>query len=467
MKPQPKYPVSHESDAGYVAELSQGFRPYATYRDSGITWLGQVPSHWKVMRLKSLASVQLSNVDKKSVEDQVPVRLCNYVDVYYNEHVTVEIDFMNATATPDQVSRFSLTEGDVLITKDSEHWTDIAVPAVVTQSLPGVLCGYHLAHIRPHYQCHGPFLSRAFAAIGPRHQYHIAANGITRFGLTLDAIRDGLFPLPPLPEQRSIAVFLKRETAKIDTLLAKKERLIELLRERRAALIDRAVTKGLDSSVPMKETGVDWLNEIPVHWNVGKLKSLVPEITVGIVVTPSKYYVESGVPCLRSLNIARGYVSTDDFVYISESANLLHRKSRIFAGDVVVVRTGRAGVSVVVPPELDGANCIDLLIIRSSDNLCPQFLHYYMNSPSVRAQVEANSVGAIQEHFNTHTLSDLYVPVIPTNEQYKIAAFLDVEISRIDKLVATILGATYRLKELRTTLIGAAVTGKIDVSETP
>ena len=269
--------------------------------------------------------------------------------------------------------------------------------------------------------------------------------------------------LPRIDEQGAIVDFLDREMAKIDALMAKKERLIELLQEERAALIDRAVTKGLDSSVPMKETGIQWLAKVPEHWSAKKLKYMVPEITVGIVVTPSKYYIESGVPCLRSLNIARGHVSTDDLVFISESANLLHRKSRIFAGDVVVVRTGRAGMSVVVPPELDGANCIDLLIIRKSDSILPRLLHYYMNSRSVRAQVEESSVGAIQEHFNTHTLSNLYVPNIPTKEQYKITAVLDAETSKIDTLIKTVLRAAVKLNELRTSLIDAAVTGKIDV----
>src|SRR3990172_1994899 len=107
-------------------------------KDSGVEWLGEIPVHWEVKRLKTIASVQLSNVDKKSVDDQEPVSLCNYVDVYYNEIITPDLEFMRATATHDQVRRFSLRAGDVLITKDSESWTDIAVPAVVTADMPAV-----------------------------------------------------------------------------------------------------------------------------------------------------------------------------------------------------------------------------------------------------------------------------------------------------------------------------------------
>ena len=183
------------------------FRAYPAYKDSGVEWLGEIPVDWEVKRLKALATVQLSNVDKKSLQGQDAVRLCNYVDVYYNEHITADLDFMMATATPDQVRRFSLRAGDGLLTKDSESWTDIAVPVLVAEDLPGVLCGYHLAHIRAERSCDSAFLARAFTGIGPRHQFQIAANGITRFGLGGDAIRRGVFAMPPLPEQRTSPPF--------------------------------------------------------------------------------------------------------------------------------------------------------------------------------------------------------------------------------------------------------------------
>ena len=247
--------------------------------------------------------------------------------------------------------------------------------------------------------------------------------------------------------------------------MAKKERLIELLQEKRTALITQAVTKGLDPNVPMKGSGVEWLGEIPAHWGARRLKQIVPQITVGIVVTPSKYYVDEGIPCLRSLNIAQGRVSMTDLVFISAAANDFHRKSQIFEGDLVVVRTGRAGTAVVVPRDLDGANCIDLLIIRRSAQTDSRFLYHFMNSHATSAQVEAHSVGAIQEHYNTGTLANLYVPIVPPVEQRAIATFLDRETARIDALVAKVRSAMERLKELRTAVISAAVTGKIDVRD--
>ena len=226
--------------------VTKGLDPDAPMTDSGIPWLGEIPAHWSVNRLKTISNVQLSNVDKKSVSGQMDVQLCNYVDVYYNERIEADRNFMVATASREQIQRFSLFEGDVLITKDSEAWTDIAVPAVVKEDLPNVLCGYHLAHIRPLQNCSGPYLAYAFAAEGPGYQYQLAANGITRFGLGGDAIRCGVFPWPPLSEQRTIAGFLDQETARIDSLVARVRDAIERFKELRSALISAAVTGKID-----------------------------------------------------------------------------------------------------------------------------------------------------------------------------------------------------------------------------
>ena len=237
----------HEKRAALITRaVTRGLDPNAPLKDSGIEWLGEIPAHWSVRRLKTMASVQLSNVDKKSEDGQVPVSLCNYLEVYYNDSITAELEFMKATATPEQVRRFSLREGDVLITKDSESWNDIAVPAVVSEGIKDVLCGYHLAHIRPQAGLDGRFLARQFSAIGMRDQFYIAANGITRFGLGGDPIRAGIFPVAPIGEQRAIVAFLDQETAKIDALVARVRQAIEYLNEFRTALISAAVTGRID-----------------------------------------------------------------------------------------------------------------------------------------------------------------------------------------------------------------------------
>jgi type I restriction enzyme S subunit len=176
-----------------------------------------LPAGWRLQRLKYLGDIRFSNVDKNSSEDEEPVRLCNYVDVYHNEKITGDLEFMNATATGPELSRFRVRPGDVLITKDSETWDDIAVPALVELDADDLVCGYHLAMVRPHpSRATGSFLARAIAARGVREQFWVEANGITRYGLSQSALRDALIPVPPVELQHDVAAFLDRETAKID-----------------------------------------------------------------------------------------------------------------------------------------------------------------------------------------------------------------------------------------------------------
>ncbi|MXZ89874.1 MAG: restriction endonuclease subunit S [Chloroflexi bacterium] len=452
-----------------MATLNAKYQPYPAYKSSGIEWLGDIPAHWEVRRLKTLATVQLSNVDKKSEEGQAVVGLCNYVDVYYNERIRSDVDFMVATASEDQIRRFSLHKGDVLVTKDSESWTDIAVSAVVSENFPDVLCGYHLAHIRPGGHCDGAFLSRAFSATGPGNQYETAANGITRFGLTGDAIREGVFPVPPLKEQRAIADFLDRETARIDALVAKKERLIELLQEKRTALITRAVTRGLDPDVPMKDSGVEWLGEIPAHWEVKRLKHLVGKVGSGK--TPkggAERYVDDGVMLLRSQNVHFGGLRLTDVAYIDGDTDDEMAGSRVLEGDVLLNITGASlGRSCVAKLSGKDANVNQhVCIIRPNQQQDePKFLAYSIESRPLQDQIFNNENGVSRDALNFEQIGDLVFARPSKNEQQAIAASLERETAKLDSLVAKIREAIERLRELRSALISAAVTGRIDVRE--
>lgn len=442
----------------------QRFQSYPAYKDSGVEWLGEIPAHWEVRRLKSTAFVQLSNVDKKSVEDQQSVRLCNYTDVYYNERITAELDFMAATATPEQVRRFSLRAGDVLITKDSESWTDIAVPAVVVEDLPEVLCGYHLAHVRPGAGHVGAFLSRAFSAIGPRDQFQVAANGITRFGLCGDAIQTGVFAFPPEPEQRAIAAFLDRETARIDALVAKKERLIELLQEKRTALITRTVTKGLDPTVPMKDSGIEWLGEIPAHWEVKALSRMLLRITYGF--TNPMPIGDVGPYMLTALDIGEGQILYENARRTTHDAfeRLLTDKSRPRKGDLLLTKDGTLGRVAVADAQLACINqSVALLRFDSATDVA--FMQHALRSAPYQERIIFEAGGTAIKHIYISRLARMPIAQPAAEEQRAIAAFLEVGTARIDPLVVKVHDAIDRLKELRTALISAAVTGKIDVRD--
>lgn len=447
------------------------FKPYPAYKDSEVEWLGEIPAHWEVKRLKAMATVQLSNVDKKSVEGQEDVRLCNYTDVYYNERITADLEFMAATATPEQARRFALRAGDVLITKDSESWTDIAVPAVVAEDLQDVLCGYHLAHIRMGNECDGAFLSRAFAAIGPRDQFQIAASGITRFGLGGDAIRTGLFAVPPYSEQRAIAAYLDRETARIDALVAKKERLIELLQEQRTALITRAVTKGLDPTFTMKDSGVEWMGEIPAHWEVKRVRHVVRRIEQGWSPDCENREADGdewGVVKAGCVN--RGVFMESEHKALPATLAPIP-EFEIVEGDLLMSRASGSrdlvGSVAVVPkcrPRL--LLCDKIFRLHTGpESVTPAFLAYALNSRIARWQIEVALSGGsgLANNIAQEVVKDLTLVQPALDEQRGIAAFLDRGTARVDALIAKVHSAIACLKELRTALIAAAVTGKIDV----
>lgn len=278
------------------------YKPYPAYRDSGVEWIGPVPEHWEVKRLRHVAPFANSGVDKKSYEHQQPVKLCNYTDVYYNEYITDALPFMDATASGEEIARFTLKQGDVLMTKDSEDPADIGIPSFVTDDMPGVICGYHLTVIRAVSANLGGYIHRSIQSHPTKAHFFIESPGITRYGLSQDAIGDIVVCLPPNEERHAITAALDLETARIDALIAKKTRFIELLKAKRQALIIHAVTKGLDPNVKMKGSGVEWIEEVPEHWAVSRLGHFA---TVENGTTPSRaseaYWVGGDVAWLGIL----------------------------------------------------------------------------------------------------------------------------------------------------------------------
>ena len=438
---------------------------YPAYKDSGVEWLGEIPAHWVMRRLKGCANARLSNVDKKSVEGEPEVRLCNYVDVYYQDRIHGEMEFMTATATPAQVRNFSLREGDVLITKDSETSTDIAVPALVTEDLADVVCGYHLALIRPQADCAGAFLSQAIRAVGLREQYHIAANGITRFGLTVDAIRNGMLPVPPLPEQHAITRFLDRETTKVDALIVKQQELIRLLQEKRTALISHAVTRGLDPDVVMKDSGVEWLGEIPVHWEVKRTK-FAAKLRSGH--TPSRQKPEYWNGCtIPWFGLADVWQIRDGHVeYVQETAEkiseigLANSSARLLPeGTVILSRTASVGFAAILG--VDMATTQDFVNWVCGPSLRPEYLLCVFRAMS--PEFRRLTMGSTHQTIYMHDVASFSTPVPPIAEQDQIVAFVRRQTATIDAMIAKVRDAITHLNEYRSALISAAVTGKIDV----
>jgi len=221
--------------------VTKGINPNVPMKDSGIEWLGEIPEHWEVKMLKYVANSYPSNVDKKSKEGEKEVLLCNYVDVYKNDFITSEIQFMKATASDSQVEKFKLKKGDVIATKDSESPEDIAIAALVREDFENVICGYHLNFIRP-IHIFGDFLFRFFQSKYTKGYFFNAANGVTRYGIGTEKFSNFVICVPPFVEQQSIVHHIETECTRIDTKKSNTKKLIDLLTEYRTALISEVVT---------------------------------------------------------------------------------------------------------------------------------------------------------------------------------------------------------------------------------
>ena len=437
----------------------------ATDRTDWADVLRPLPEGWRLLRLKNVAEITNSNVDKNSSEDETPVRLCNYTDVYYREFITDDLDLMRATATDDEIERFSLRPGDVVITKDSEMWNDIAIPAVVAEELDGVVCGYHLTVLRPHAGLmDGRFLLRSLQAGGVREQFHVSAKGITRYGLSQHHIQDVVVPVPPADDQRRLAAFLDRKTAQIDTLIQKKQALIDLLREQRTALINRAVTKGLDPDVPMRDSGIEWLGEVPEHWAMLKLKYVAEFYGGG---TPSKANADfwSGdIPWVSPKDMKQEYI-LDAEDHITAEAVEASATRLIEPGSVLmVVRSGilKHTLPVAINRRVVALNQ-DMKAIICSGSVHPEYLRHLIKGHEANLLLEWRKQGATVESIEQELLANSDIPVPPLEEQERIVGFLREHGKKFRGLVRKERDTIRLLREVRTSLISEVVTGKIDV----
>lgn len=416
---------------------------YKEYKDSGIEWIGEIPQNWEILKLKYLANIQNSNVDKKSFENEIKVRLCNYVDVYKNLYINPSLDLMEATATQDEIDKFLLQVGDVLITKDSEEWNDIAIPAYVEKSAKDMVCGYHLSHLRPMEKVlFGKYLFFAFMAHNLHSQFEIAATGVTRYGIPKSAIDNAIITVPPFNEQVKIAGFVEKNLFRTEDLLKSKQKMIDLLKEERAAVINHAVTKGINPNAELKDSGIEWLGEIPKHWKVKKLKFAV-SLRSGDSITSDSIKSEGTYPVYGG-NGLRGYTEKytheGEFVLIGRQGalcgNINYAQGLFWASEHAVVATPLE--------QIDTSYIGELLRIMN--------LNQY-------------SVSAAQPGLSVERIQNLHIPFPPYDEQAAISKTLKKALKKLKGSEDMIVKEISLIEEYRTALINEAVTGKICVSD--
>lgn len=443
------------------------FPHYESYKDSGVEWVGDLPSSWSVNKIKFNTYVK-GRVGWHGLNSN------EFSDV--GVHLVTGTDFENGFVSWDRCYRISeeryiedpyiqLKENDLLITKDGT----IGKLARV-KGLPGrasLNSGIFLVRAKDETYLED-FLYWVLQSSLFNNFMDLHKVGSTIQHLYQEVFNKFTFPIPAKSEQQTITVFLDRETAKIDELIAEQQRLIELLKEKRQAVISNAVTKGLKPDAPMKDSGIEWLGEVPAHWDVKKIKFLLKKN--GLVRGPfggdlkKEIFVDDGIKVYEQKNaIYKDFRLGDS--YISELKFSEMSRFTVYVGDYIMSCSGTIGRAYRIPKGAPvGIINQALLIIRFNETVISGFTDWIFNADFFQLQILDNSQGgAMKNLVGMDVFTSIGLPVPPIEEQKDIDTFLNRETAKLDELNAEAQHGITLLQERRTALISAAVTGKIDV----
>lgn len=399
---------------------------------------GSLPDGWTVAALGDIAEIAFSGVDKKTVEGEIPVRLCNYTDVFYNRTIHRDLPFMSATATPAEHDRWALKKGDVLFTKDSETPDEIGVPAYVAEDLPDVLCGYHLGRARPDpTRVTGPFLAAALRTHRTRREFARRANGVTRFGLTLNATRTIPVPLPPLRDQRAISSVLDSVDHTISDADLSAERAARLRDMLSAALLPTGRAGRHGDPRLCSGTRTHSSRTVPV-----RVRTLA-ECAVRVLDTVSPSHLDA-VPYIGLEHIGAGTLRLNRHGLSGEVSST---KRRFREGDILFGRL-RAYLRKIVRAPFDGICSTDIYVFRARRGVDRDFLYYYMASAAFIAYASSGSEGTRMPRAHWEHLSAFPIRLPSMPKQRAVAHALN----SIDRTLSAVGEVVSAIATLRNTL---------------
>ncbi len=423
------------------------FPKYEAYKDSGVEWLGKVPEHWTLKRLGHYFDERREKVSDKDFE---PLSVTKGGIVPRLE---------TAAKTQDGDNRKKVLKGDFVINSRSDRkgsaglaQSNGSVSLICTVLVPREIDGKFIHHLLRSYLF--------------QEEYYRWGKGIVAdlWSTNFSDMQNIHLAVPPLHEQQQIARFLDHETARIDALIAEQERLIELLKEKRQAVISHAVTKGIDRTAPMKDSGVEWLGQVPAHWKVTRLKFITERIVDCPHETPA-YNPEGDYLVIRTADIDKGILMPEQMYRLDEEEYLNRiRREPLLQDDIVYGREGeRWGHAALVPTSNLFALGQRMMQFRAADDVCPLFLMFQLNAVSTYRQGEVDTVGATSPHVNISTIKNFQLTMPPLEEQSTISKYLQAVSETFDSLIEEATNTVDILQERRSALISAAVTGKIDV----
>ena len=412
-------------------------------KDSGVPWIGEIPEEWEFRKLKS--SIDVTDI-KETYSGQ------NYIGLENIESHTGK--FINTEILPSGMCNI-YSKGDILFSKLRPY-----LCKCILANSNGV-CSTEFIILNSKYECNN-FFKYVLTSPHVIDKINSETYGAKMPRVNWDTIGNIKIPIPDLSEQQRIADYLDTKCAQIDATIASIHTLIDKLKEYKQSVITEAVTKGLDPDVPMKDSGVPWIGEIPERWGIRRLKKISDDIVVGIVINPSQYISEDGLPYIYGGDIHDGKIGYITCRKISDENSKKNIKTRLSENDILTVRVGYPGLSAVVPPECEGGNCASVILTRKG-NFNSFWYCYCMNSNIIKNQIDIVKYGAAQEQFNLAHMLEFLVPYPPLNEQQRIAAYLDATCARIDAVLADKQALLDKLAEYKKSLIFECVTGKREV----
>ena len=445
------------------------FHRYPAYKPSGVEWLGDVPEHWNALPLRRLirqvtSGTSVNAIDEPASHGQAGVlkTSCVYTGEFRPEENKAILESELDRATCPVVA------GTLVVSR--MNTPDLVGAAGLVKNNEPYLFLPDRLWLVSFQDCDPQFMNYWCKSVSYRSQVQLACSGTSSSmqNLSQDNFYSFIAPLPPTGEQSAIASFLDRETAKIDALIAEQQRLIELLQEKRQSVISHAVTKGLNPNAPMKDSGVEWLGEVPEHWEImglAKTTLLLQTGPFGSQLGTADYKGE-GVAVINPSNISEGSIDTSCGPFIAMNKALELERHKLYKGDLVIARRGEMGRCAVVKDGKEEKLCgTGSILVRPLDWMCTDFMAHIIRSEYSRASLSLNSVGSTMENLSAAIVGKLRIPVPPREEQVQIVDWIRSIASSYQCLANNSVRAIELLQERRSALISAAVTGQIDVRE--
>ncbi|MBM81269.1 MAG: restriction endonuclease subunit S [Planctomycetaceae bacterium] len=429
------------------------FPAYEHFQDSGRLWLGEFPAHWESKPLWTM----FRRTKRTGFGDE------ELLSVYRDYGVIPKSSRDDNFNKPSEdLSTYQLVEPSDLVINKMKAWQG----SVAISEHRGIVSPAYHVYECLHDEC-SRYLHHLMRSLRYITGYLSMSKGIRINQWDLEPQLHSRMPvlLPPPDEQKAISSFLDVETSKIDGLVSEQRRLIELLKEKRQAIISHAVTKGLNPNAPMKPSGIQWLGNLPEHWPTEMISRIATKIGNGYVGPTRDILVESGIPYVQATHIKNGRVNFDGEYFVTPEWSETQSKATLELGDVLIVQTGAGTGDIgLVSEEEVGYSCHALIIVRANtERILGSFLAVALQSQYGVQTLESIQTGGMHPHLNCGNVKFVHVPIPPIEEQRVIVDYVNEKLKRFSLLQAEAERAIELLQERRTALISAAVTGKIDV----